>query len=641
MTTQNLTTLTPGQIQELLRSEKEPNWSQYHTDTLIETALAVDSNLAFFELKTYRGTAQECDTRNRMLAIQALNKYYKGAVGGAAVEVAEEVAAPVELQAVAAEAEDDGEFNIDEDLDEEDEEEPSDSEEDESDEDSDEDSDDSDDEEDPDDFDEQDGKDAEALSALIDTIRHPVAVITNAVIESLDEEEVNDLKEVLASYYDEAPDDDGTDEDSDLESDEDIAEMITDLVNQADDAATVLSDAIYQSLDEDQIGDLVAELTSTGEDGEDGDDEEGEFDSMSDIFYADQSAIAANLVIVLSAADTKELFPQRKALASVKAVDVSGEEIVVDMVRTLAGFGSADSKSDSRLAAPKGLLTSGLVDAFNHVEHFNARDLLIAAGSAGQFIRAVNALAARLGDEVLNSFHASFDNMGLVDFVQETEHGSFNAGSFVSVRASVSPVNSESAVSTAITVFVQMRVPGMYSTRLRDKYIQSIVDYIESNEIQTPVTLMVSANATDLLFDNKLSTPQTAKAPAQTYDLQDILKQSEATQMYGFQAFSMSQLLDLAESVNRAHEDDLILDADDEDEDINSLDIDSSVGAAIVPDADFNLSILPLNGTATGMLPWGDTHALIADLNAGDVEDEESEDDDASDDMEGLDFSDE
>lgn len=578
MTTQNLTTLTPGQIQELLRSEKEPNWSQYHTDTLIETALAVDSNLAFFELKTYRGTAQECDTRNRMLAIQALNKYYKGAVGGAvevAVEVAEEVAAPVELQAVAAEAEDDGESNNDEGPDEEDEEEPSDSGEEESDD------------------------------------------------EDSDDDDI-DLEE-------------DDDEDSD---DDDIVEMITELVEQTEDPVEVLSNVIYQSLGDEDIGDLVAELTSTGEDGEDGDDEEGEFDSMSDIFYADQSAIAANLVIVLSAADTKELFPHRKALASVKAVDVSGEEIVVDMVRTLSGFGSADSKSDPRLAAPKGLLTSGLVDAFNHVEHFNARDLLIAAGSAGQFIRAVNALAARLGDEVLNSFHASFDNMGLVDFVQETDHGSFNAGSFVSVRSSVSPVNSESAVSTAITVFVQLRVPGMYSTRLRDKYIQSIVDFIESNEVQTPVTLMVSANATDLLFDNKLSTPATAKAPAQTYDLQDILKQSEATQMYGFQAFSMSQLLDLAESVNRAHEDDLILDGDDDGDDIDSLDIDASVGA-IVPDADFNLSILPLNGTATGMLPWGDTHALIADLNSGNDEDEDEDDFDIeSSDMEGLDFTD-
>lgn len=573
MTIQNLTTLTPGQIQELLRSEKEPNWSQYHTDTLIETALAVDSNLAFFELKTYRGTAQECDTRNRMLAIQALNKYYKGAVGGAAVEVAEEVAAPVELQAVAAEAEADGEININEELDEEDEEEPSDSDEDEE---------------------ESDDEDS-------------------------DDEDDIDLEE---------------------EDDDDIVEMITDLVEQAEDPVEVLSNVIYQSLGDEDIGDLVAELTSTGEDDEDGDDEDGEFDSMSDIFYADQSAIAANLVIVLSAADTKELFPHRRALASVKTVDIADEEVVVDMVRVLAGFGSAETKTDSRFDAPKGLLTSGLVDAFNHVEHFNSRDLLIAAGTAGQFIRAVNALAARLGDEVLNSFHASFENMGLTDFVQETEHGSFNAGSFVSVRASVAPVTEESTVSTAITVFVQLRVPSLYSTRLRDSYIQSIVDYVESNEIVTPVTLMVSANATDLLFDNILTTQATSKSAAKTYDLQDILKQSETTQMYGFQSVSMSQLLDLAESVNRAHEGDSILDTDDEEAEIEGVDIDTSVGS-VGPEADFNLSILPLNGTATGMLPWGDTHALIADLNAGDVEDEENEDDDASDDMEGLDFSDE
>lgn len=189
-------------------------------------------------------------------------------------------------------------------------------------------------------------------------------------------------------------------------------------------------------------------------------------------------------------------------------------------------------------------------------------------------------------------------------------------------------------------MFVQLRVPSLYSTRLRDSYIQSIVDYVESNEIVTPVTLMVSANATDLLFDNILTTQATSKSAAKTYDLQDILKQSETTQMYGFQSVSMSQLLDLAESVNRAHEGDSILDTDDEEAEIEGVDIDTSVGS-VGPEADFNLSILPLNGTATGMLPWGDTHALIADLNAGDVEDEENEDDDASDDMEGLDFSDE
>lgn len=595
MTTQNLTTLNKAQIQDLLRSESQPNWAHYATDTLIEAALSVDSNLAFFDLKSYRGTAQECDTRNRMLAIQALNKYFANPVPNADADLDEpvEVVEQVALAATAAEVAEPEDEAEDEDEDDPSDDEEESSEEDEADE-EDEDGDDEDEvEEDLSDV--LSPADVEAsmqISEILESTERPVALVFDAITETLDDDQISLLTEVLIERLD---DEDLDDEDDDGDSDD----------------------------DED----------------EDGTDVEGEFDDMSDIFYADQSAIAANLVIVLSAADTKELFPHRRALASVKTVNVADEPITVDMVRVLAGFGSESVKSDSRLDAPKGLLSAGLDAAFEHVEHFNSRDLLIAAGSAGQFVRAVNALAARLSDEVLTSFHNSFENLGLVDFNQETQHGSFNAGSFVSVRASVAPVTADSTVSTAITVFVQLRVPGMYSTRLRDKYIQSIVDYIELNDVTTPVTLMVSANATDLLFDNVLTTQATPKAAAQSYDLQDILKQSETTQLYGFQAFSMSQLLDIAESVNRAHEDDLTLDVDSDDDEIETPDIDSPVSAAA--EADFNLSILPLNGTATGMLPWGDTHALIADLNSADADDEDEDgDDEESGDMEGLDFPD-
>jgi hypothetical protein len=568
---QNLIKLTSAEIQELLRSDDRPNWATYATDTLIEASLAVDSNLSFFDVKDYRGTADQCDTRNRMLAIQCLDKYFDGATANASVDVVEEVA----IQATAGADAQPEVVDVEEDFDEDD-----------SSEDSEEDSDDSDEEEEEESDEDSDEDDSETeLMEIIELLEQPVQTLADVLIESLDEEQLSDLTEILVEHID----GDDSDDEIDLDDDED------------------------------------------DEDSDEG-DEDGEFDNLSDVFYADQSSIAANLVIVLSAADTAELFPHRNALATVKSVDVAGEDVIVDMVRGLTGLSQTDTNADNR----KGLLVPGLIEAFEHVEHFNSRDLLVAAGSSSQFVRAVNALAARLSDEVLVSFQNSFDNLGLADFNLETENGSFNAGSFVSVRASVAPVTSDSTVSTAITVFVQLRIPGMFVTRLRDTYIQSIVDYVESNDINTPVTLMVSANATDLLFNNKLVAPATPKNPAKTYDLQNILKQTETTQMYGFQTFSMPQLLDIAESLNRAHESDLILDSDDSN-DIESLDIDSTVGGSTIPEADFNLSILPLNGSATGILPWGDTHVMIADLNAGSVEEDEEGD---SDDMEGLDFSD-
>lgn len=293
----------------------------------------------------------------------------------------------------------------------------------------------------------------------------------------------------------------------------------------------------------------------------------------------------ARLVVVASLADVHELHNNRQHLWNVPVVADGFAPESINFYHSVRGLSQDARPSHKRYGA----LSHGLRSAFEELQRFNNRELLI-AGPMSTIPETLEIVGSNLADTVADLFIEGL--FGVDDIPMD-----MTIGDFVQVT---SQTDLDDDGNVIFTVYTAMRTPMMFTESSRSNLYKALLSLSDDHSVE--VTLIIAGNSRDAMFNRNLVDGE------DVYDLSQAYGDGDD---YVSENFTLSELESLSNEVHEGDE----YDEDDFDDEFESDDPDEVQGEDDEEDEEmlfgFDTSILPIESESVA--PWGeDVFAIIA-----------------------------